>query len=74
MIGKKQSDKQKEAARIANSGKKSETAKRNMSKARLGKILMSNQETMESKYVEICEIETYTKRGFVKGRLKKNNK
>lgn len=67
MLGKKQSDYQKECARKALLKKpKSASAKNNMSKARLGKKLYINPQTGKGKYIAPDEIKYYEKNGWYK--------
>ena len=71
MLGKKQSEKQREAARIYSMRLKTEEVKKRMSVARLGKVLISKDGTNESFYVYKDELQEYLDRGYRKGRLKK---
>lgn len=64
MLGKNQSDFQKEQVRKALLGKeKSQQAKDNMAKSKLGKKLYVNPETGKGKYIDSKEIEEYKKLG-----------
>lgn len=72
MLGKKQSDKQKQVAREYMSNRiVSDITKANMSKARQGKILISNKELNKSFYIFPEELSDYLSKGFYKGRLNK---
>jgi hypothetical protein len=67
MLGKTQSDYQKEQARKAQLGKpKSADARKNMSDARLGKKLYIDPKTGKGKYISSDEIEYYEKLGWFK--------
>lgn len=72
MLGKNQSDFQKEQVRKALLGKeKSQQAKDNMAKSKLGKKLYVNPETGKGKYIDSKEIEEYKKLGWYQ--KKRNN-
>lgn len=72
MLGRRQSEHQKEVMRNLMTGARMpDTARESMSRARRGKILISNNETMESFYVTETEYEEiYRDKGFYNGRLK----
>lgn len=70
MLNKKQSDYQKQKVSEALKGKpKNITARKNMSKARKGKILVSNNNLDDSKYIDKNELQYYINLGYYKGRL-----
>lgn len=72
MLGRKQSQYQKQCVSEALKGKpKSQEARENMSKGRLGKVLISNQELKKSFYISKEELEKYLSLGYIKGRLVK---
>lgn len=65
MLGKKQSDFQKEQVRKALLGKsKSLDTRNNMSNGKAGKFLFINPVTGKGKYISENEIEQYTKLGW----------
>ena len=67
MLGKSQSDFQKEQARKAQLGKsKSDDARKNMSVGKLGKKLYINPETGKGKYISTDEIDHYEELGWIK--------
>lgn len=72
MLGKHQSDFQKERAAEAlrKTIQKAETRK-NMSKARAGKILISNEEQHKSFFIDPQELEKYENMGFHRGKYRK---
>lgn len=72
MLGKKQTEYQKSTVSQKLRGvPKSSDAKKNMREARVGKILISNDITQESFYINKEEIETFLNNGFRRGRLLK---
>lgn len=71
MLGRKQTQYQKDCVSKALKGKpKTLEARNNMSKGRLGKILVSNLELGKSFYVPKGELGSYLAQGYIKGRLK----
>lgn len=73
MLGKKQSQYQKDCVSKALKGKpKSLEARNNMSKSKLGKVLVSNYELNKSLYVDENELNAYLSKGYIRGRLKQN--
>ena len=71
-LGKSQSEYQKKRVSEALKGvSKSDIAKSNMSKSKTNKILVSNNSSRESFYIEKSELSYYLNKGFVRGRLKK---
>lgn len=72
MLGRKQSTYQKETVSKKLRGvKKSTVARENMKVARIGKMLISNDKTRESFYINKNELESYQVLGFHRGRLTK---
>lgn len=72
MLGKHHSIETKEKMRAAALNvPKSDEAKKNMSKAHKGKILISNDVLKKSFYIEIDELNKYINEGYRKGRLLK---
>lgn len=72
MLGKHQSEYQKKIVSQKLSGvPKSDVARNNMSIARVGKILVSNDDLKHSLYILKDELELYIGKGYRKGRLNK---
>lgn len=75
MLGKKQSDNQKRLASEKLRGvPKSDKARQNMSKAKKGKILVSNDVTKHSFFINKEELSVYLEKGYHKGKLSQTNK
>jgi len=67
MLGKSQSDFQKEQARKAQLGKpKGDDARKNMSAARYGKKLYINPKNGKGKYLSADEVDYYEKQGWIR--------
>lgn len=72
MLGKHQSDYQKSVVSQKLTGvPKSDEARKNMSSARTGKVLVSNDTTNDTLYVAKTELDFYISKGYRKGRLNK---
>lgn len=71
MLGKHQSDYQKQRARECNLGPKNDSFKEACRLGRLGKILVSNDLTKDTRYVFKEDLEKYYQDGYRKGRLNK---
>ena len=74
MLGKHQRQHQKDAVSAALKGKpKSDAARSKMSKSRLGKIMVTNPETLKIVLIYPYELDNYLSIGYVKGRIKKSS-
>jgi len=73
MLGKHQSEYQKQRAREANLGPKNQAFKDACRNGRLNKTLVSNDSSGDTKYVPNELVEEYISKGYRKGRLHKNN-
>lgn len=73
MLGKHQSDYQKECARLAKLGKPvSQESRNKMREAKLDKMMVSNYKLNVSKFIKKDQLQEYLDKGFVLGKLKKN--